>query len=175
MLTQVGIIPRSSDRKPDMNTQKAVLLSLISVAGAAAVGTGFSPGRGRQNVWYASLRKPPYTPPGPAIGIVWTVLETLLCVAGTRLLMKPRTPARTTALTGWYGTLAGLAGHSYVFFGRRNLAGSTAVAGAMCVAASTAAASATRIDKAAAASMAPLVLWTAFAVVLAEDIRRTNV
>ena len=58
-------------------------------------------------------------PPRPAVGITWGILETLLCVAGYGLLMKPSSSARDVALGGWVGTLAGLAVYPATFFGAR--------------------------------------------------------
>jgi translocator protein len=49
---------------------------LVLVFAAAAVGSRFMPGE-----WYASLRKPPLTPPGWVFGPVWTILYVLMAVA----------------------------------------------------------------------------------------------
>ena len=69
-----------------MNKIAAALLSIGSVAGAGLVGAQFGPQRPREAIWYASLRKPGYTPPGPAIGVAWGVLETLLGAPGATLV-----------------------------------------------------------------------------------------
>jgi tryptophan-rich sensory protein len=157
-----------------MNKTAAALVSIASVAGAGLVGARFGPQRPREAIWYASLRKPDYTPPGPAIGAAWGVLETLLCVAGYRLLTRPNGSARGMALGGWAATLAGLAGYPAVFFGAKQLGPSTAVASAMAVSTAATAAAAARTDRLAAAAMLPLVLWTGFAVLLSEEVWRRN-
>jgi benzodiazapine receptor len=157
-----------------MNRTTAALTSLAAVAAAATVGGSYGPQRPREAVWYASLRKPSFTPPGSAIGITWGVLETLLCITGYRLLTRPRSPARTVALSFWTVTLGGLAGFPAVFFGRKRLDASTAVATAMFASTATTAVSASRVDSASAAAMTPLVLWTAFAVLLSEEVWRRN-
>ena len=157
-----------------MNKMPAVLLSITSVAVAGLIGGSYGPQRPREAIWYASLRKPKYTPPGAAIGITWGVLETLLCVAGYRLLTKPASGVRDVAIGGWVATLAGLAGYPASFFGAKRLDASTAVAAAMFASTATTAIAAERIDLPAAASMAPLALWTGFATLLSEEIWRRN-
>ncbi len=157
-----------------MPTVEALALSIGAVATAAIIGGSFGPQRPSAAIWYASLRKPRYTPPGPAIGATWGVLETLLCVAGTRLLTAPPSVPRAVALSGWAATLAGLAGFPAVFFGRRRLGPSTAAAAGMCAAATATAVAAARVDPLAAAATAPLTAWTAFAVLLSEELWRRN-
>ena len=158
----------------DMNRSAAALVSVASVATAAVVGGRYGPQRPREAVWYGSLRKPSITPPGYAIGITWGVLETLLCVTGYRMLTRPGSAARTTALTGWWATLGGLAGFQAVFFGRKKLGASTAVAVGMLASTSVTALSAARADTVSAVAMTPLVLWTALAALLSEEVWRWN-
>jgi tryptophan-rich sensory protein len=157
-----------------MNKTAAALISIASVAGAGFAGARFGPQRPREAIWYASLRKPGYTPPGPAIGVAWGVLETLLCVAGYRLFTRTPGSARSVALTGWYATLAGLAGYPAMFFGAKKLGPSAAVATAMVGSTTATALAAARTDRLAAVSMAPLVAWTSFAVLLSEEVWRRN-
>ncbi|MEA2740460.1 MAG: translocator protein [Acetobacteraceae bacterium] len=157
-----------------MNRTTAALVSTTAVALAALTGASYGPRRPRDATWYALLRKPSFTPPGPVFGITWGVLETLLCVAGYRMLMKPRSAARTTALAGWAATLAGLAGFPAVFFGRKQLGAGTAVATAMLASTSATTLGAARTDSVSAMAMTPLVLWTAFAVLLSEEVWRRN-
>jgi benzodiazapine receptor len=157
-----------------MNRSTAAFASIASVAVAAVVGGSFGPQKPREAAWYAMLRKPSFTPPGPAIGVAWGVLETLLGVTGYRLLMRPETPARTIALSSWALTLVGLAGYPAVFFGRKALGASTAAAAAMFASSATTAVAASRSDEVSAVAMTPLVLWTAFAVLLSEEVWRRN-
>lgn len=157
-----------------MNRSTAAIVSVASVATAALVGAKYGPQRPREAVWYATLRKPSYTPPGAAIGITWGVLETLLCVTGYRLMTRPASTGRVIAVTSWVATLAGLAGYPFMFFGRKKLAASTAVAGAMFASTAATAVSASRIDPVSTAAMTPLTLWTAFAVLLSEEVWRRN-
>ncbi len=157
-----------------MEKTTAAVVSVASVAGAAAIGAQFGPQRPREAVWYDTLRKPSYTPSGSTIGIAWGLLETLLAVTGYRLLTRPGTPVRGAALASWAATLAGLAGYPATFFGGKKLGASAAVAAAMCASTTATAATAAKVDEVAAASMVPLVVWTAFAVLLSEELWRRN-
>ncbi len=157
-----------------MNKATAALVSIASVAGAAVVGANFGPSRPREAIWYQSLRKPGYTPPGSAIGVTWGVLETLLCVTGYRLLIRPGGGRRSAALTGWSATLAGLAGFPAIFFGGKRLGASTMVAAGMFAATGSTVLAAHHVDRPAAAAMTPLVIWTGFALLLSEELWRRN-
>jgi tryptophan-rich sensory protein len=157
-----------------MNRLPAAVVSVASVALAAVVGGQYGPQHPREAIWYGSLRKPSFTPPGAAIGITWGVLETLLCITGYRLLRGQSGGARTIALSCWSLTLGGLAGFPVVFFGRKKLGASTAVAVAMFASTSATAVTAARADPISAAAMTPLVLWTTFAVLLSEELWRRN-
>jgi tryptophan-rich sensory protein len=157
-----------------MNRSTAAIVSVASVALAGLVGGSYGPQRPREATWYSSLRKPSFTPPGAAIAVTWGVLETLLSVTGYRLLTRPGSNARTVALSCWSATLGGLAGYPVMFFGRKKLASSTAVATAMFASTSATAVSAAQTDNVSAVAMTPLVLWTAFAVLLSEELRRRN-
>jgi tryptophan-rich sensory protein len=157
-----------------MDKTTAALVSVASVAGAALIGAQFGPQRPREAVWYEALRKPSYTPSGSTIGIAWGILETLLAVTGYRLLTRPNSAARGTALASWGTTLAGLAGYPALFFGGKKLGPSAAAAAAMCASSTATAAAASKVDEVAAVSMAPLALWTMFATLLSEELWRRN-
>ncbi len=157
-----------------MKQSTAVALAIGSVATAAFIGGNFGPQHPRAAVWYATLRKPVYTPPGRVIGAVWGVLDILLCVTGYRLLTTRASPVRSVALASWFGDLAGLAGFPAMFFGERKLGQSTAVSAAMFASAATTAATSAQVDSTAALAGTPLVLWTAFATLLSEELWRRN-
>ena len=133
------------------------------VIAATVAGGRHRPQRPVNGIWYAALHKPSYTPPGPACGAAWTVLDGLLATAGYRLMKAPRSPARSLALAGWGLCTAGLAGYPWVFFGRKKLDASLAVTGAMLLSAGGT-----------VALGVPLVLWLGFATLLSEEIWRRN-
>ncbi|MBC7799290.1 MAG: tryptophan-rich sensory protein, partial [Gemmatimonadaceae bacterium] len=120
------------------------------------------------------LRKPPFTPPGPAIGAAWGVLELLLAGTGYRLLRRPPSDARNAAVGAWSLTLLGLAGYPWLFFRRKRLAASTVASGAMLLSAAGTAIAAREVDRPAAAMTVPLLLWLGFATLLSEELWRRN-
>jgi tryptophan-rich sensory protein len=157
-----------------MKQSAAVGLAVAAVTTAALIGGSFGPQNPKAAIWYGSLRKPSYTPPGPVIGGVWAVLEILLCVTGYRLLTSRPGKARALALTCWFGDLAGLAGFPASFFGSKRLGPSATVATALFASASATAATSAHVDPIAGIAGTPLVLWTAFATFLSEELWRRN-
>ena len=152
----------------------SALIAGGAVLAAALIGARRGPQHPRTALWYASLRKPSYTPPGPVFGAAWAVLDTLTGVSGYRLLRAKPGTARSVALSCWALSVAGIAGYPWVFFGRKQLGESAAVVGAMLASASTYVAAAERVDRPAAALGVPLVLWIGFAGLLSEEIWRRN-
>jgi tryptophan-rich sensory protein len=157
-----------------MKPATAAVVAIGSVATAALIGSQFGPQNPKTGAWYARLRKPPYTPDGKLIGAVWSVLDILLCVTGYRLMRARPSPARSVALAGWAGDVAGLAGFQPVFFGARQLGAGTAVSTGLFASATTTAAASSYTDSVAAVTATPLVLWTAFATLLSEEVWRRN-
>lgn len=157
-----------------MNKTASAVASGTAVLPAAVIGARHGPQRPTTAAWYALLRKPEFTPPGPVIGAAWTVLETLLVVTGYRLLRAPDTVPARAAVGAWALTLVGLAGYPWLFFGRRRLAASTEAAGAMLASAAGLAYAARKVDPPAAIMTAPLLLWLGFATVLSEELWRRN-
>jgi benzodiazapine receptor len=157
-----------------MKRSAAVGLAVTAVTTAALIGGSFGPQNPNAAIWYGSLRKPSYTPPGPVVGGVWVVLEILLGITGYRLLMSRPGKARVLALTCWFADLAGLAGFPATFFGRKTLGPSATVATALFASATATAATSARVDPIAGVASTPLVLWTAFATFLSEELWRRN-
>ncbi len=159
-----------------MRRETSALIAAAAVLGAARFGARYNPapGQPRTALWYASLDKPSFTPPGAVIGAAWTGLDLLLCVAGYRLLTSPPSSQRQTALGLWGLSVSGLALWPYLFFGRRRPGESLAALGAMFTAACGAIVAAARVDRLAAAAIAPLVGWLGFAGLLNEEIWRRN-
>ena len=157
-----------------MNKSASALVAGLAVLGCGAVGSMNGPQRPRAAFWYLRLRKPGYTPPGPAIGATWGVLEILLIVTGYRLLRDRRSKRRAVALAGWALTLAGLAGFPWLFFRQQRLGSSTLAASGMLASAATTALAARKIDAPAAGLTTPLIAWLTFATLLSEELRRRN-
>ena len=153
---------------------REAIISSAAVAAAGLTGAQYGPQHPREAVWYALLRKPKATPPGPVIGAVWGCLEILLCVAGTKLMQAPAGPARNRALGAWWGTLAGLALYPKLFFGEKALGASLAASAGMLGAAGACAVNARKVDNVAASAMAPLVVWLTLATALSADLWEHN-
>ena len=133
-----------------------------------------TPDQPRTAARYFSLRKPGFTPPPVAFAAAWTGLSALLAYSGYRLLTRPSSRARTQALSAWSANLGGIAGFSWIFFGRKQLGEAFGVTLGMTVAASVAAATANRVDRRAGLATLPLVAYTEFAVLLQEEVWRRN-
>lgn len=157
-----------------MDKKSAAVVAVGSVLAAAALGARNGPQRPMTALWYASLRKPSYTPPGPAIGAAWGALELLLAGAGYRLLVAPRNEARSAAVGSWVLTLVGLAGYPWLFFRQKQLGSSTVASASMLAAAIGTAAAAREVDRPAAAMTLPLTMWLSFATLLSEELWRRN-
>lgn len=91
---------------------------LVLVPGLLAAGglVARLSGSTTENGWFQSLVLPPVQPPGPAFGIAWGLLYTLLAVAGAIIWAQPSSALRTRAL--WLFGLGLLVNFSWspVFF-----------------------------------------------------------
>ena len=145
---------------------------VAATAVVAAVG-GAITRRGR-GLWYRTLRKPPYNPPAWLFAPVWTALYGLMSWSAYRIWKRPASAGRTRALQIWTGQLVLNGAWTPLFFGAHapraamvDLAGlSVAIAGYIKVAA--------KLDRLAAALMAPYLAWVAFAGTLNAGIVRRN-
>ena len=159
-----------------MRKKPAALVAASAVTLAQAIGSRSSPAPShpRTAAWYAALRKPAFTPPGPVFAIAWTGLDILLGFAGYRLITAPRSPTRNTALAAWSLNLVGIAGFSWVLFGRKRLGEAFGVSAGMVLTSSATTATAALVDRKATYASLPLLAWVAFATVLQEEVWRRN-
>lgn len=159
-----------------MDKKTAMVLAGSAVTLAQIVGgqRGPTPDQPVTAAWYARLRKPAFTPPGPVFGVAWTALDALLGYAGYRLLTRPPSPARTTALGLWTLNVLAIAGYSWVMFGRKRLDEATGVTAGMLASSVGAVAAASQVDRRAAWASVPLAAWVGFACLLQEEIWRRN-
>ena len=130
--------------------------------------------RPASGIWYLLLRKPSFQPPDVAIPIAWTLIDSALAVAAYRLLRRPSDGARNRALALWAVNVGLIGGWSGVFFGGRDLPGSTVLAAAMVGTGAAYVAQARKVDKPAAIAGVPFVGWVAFATVLTAALWRKN-
>ena len=158
----------------DQKVAAAVALGVVGAAAVSGSRFGPTPNRPRTAFWYARLRKPSFTPPGPVFGAAWTVLDGLLCYSGYRLMTKPAEPRRNLALGLWGLCALGVGGFSYVLFGRKKLGAALGVTAGMVASSAGFVAVADPVDRTAALLGVPLAAWTVFAAVLQEEVWRRN-
>jgi benzodiazapine receptor len=151
-------------------------LGLLPIAAVTAAVAGLGArvsqrGRGR---WYRRLRKPPFNPPAWVFGPVWSALYGLMSLSAYRVWRKPASPERTRALAIW-GTQLGLNGvWSPLFFGRRRIRAALIDIIGLAAAVAAYVRAAARVDRPAAALVAPYLAWVSFAGVLNGEILRRN-
>ena len=154
----------------------AAAIATTAVVAAQLCGKRYSPtpDHPRTAAWYAALRKPSFTPPGPVFGIAWTGLDALLGYSGFRLMVARPSNARTLALGAWSLNLLGVAGFSWVLFGRKRLGEALGVTAGMVATSAAAVTTATLVDRKAALADLPLLGWIVFATLLQEEVWRRN-
>ncbi len=159
-----------------MRQTSAIALAGSAVIAAQLSGARYSPTPNHPGTaaWYAALRKPSFTPPGPVFGLAWTGLDALLGYSGYRLLTARPSTRRNWALGAWALNLLGVAGFSFVLFGRKRLGEALGVTAGMVASASAAAVTASTVDRRAAYADLPLLGWVLFASVLQEEVWRRN-
>ncbi|MCC5812290.1 MAG: tryptophan-rich sensory protein [Ectothiorhodospiraceae bacterium] len=85
---------------------------LLLCFAVAAFGAQFSPGD-----WYASLQKPPWTPPNWVFAPAWTLLYGLMAVAAWLVWRRRRQHGARAALVAFLVQLLFNAAWSWLFFG----------------------------------------------------------
>ena len=113
-------------------------------------------------VWYATLAKPPFSPPNWVFGPVWVVLYAMMGVSAYLIhRSKDRAPLRVFA-----AQLALNVMWSVVFFGLHSLAGGLAVIALLWISIVWTILSFHRVSRDAAYLLVPYLLWTSFAAAL---------
>ncbi len=159
-----------------MRQTTAAALAGSAVIAAQLSGARYSPSPNHPRIaaWYAALRKPAFTPPGPVFGLAWTGLDALLGYAGYRLLIARPSGKRRAALGIWTLNLLGIAGFSWILFGRKRLDEALEVTAGMVVTAAATSVAAAAVDRRAGYACLPLLGWVTFAALLQEEVWRRN-
>lgn len=145
-----------------------------AVAGAAWIGSRYSPIDLRTRTWYRRLNKPSFNPPDAVFPVVWTLLHGCMAVSGWRVWRQDVSPERTSALRMWIGQLIANAQWTRLFFGEHLPKWSLADVLTLESAVIGYIVEARKVDRAAAALFVPYAVWVAFAALLNEEIVRRN-
>jgi tryptophan-rich sensory protein len=113
--------------------------------------------------WYDQLTLPRLQPPGPAFGIAWTLLYSLLGFAFARIWAAPHGADRSRAIALFVAQLLLNLGWSPLFFGAQQVLGALVLIAVILVTASLAAIAAGRVDRLAPWLMLPYLAWLGFA------------
>lgn len=139
---------------------------LASCLAAGSTGAAFQPG-----AWYASLRKPGWTPPNWAFPVVWTTLYLLMSYAAMRVALLP---GAGMALALWGLQLALNTLWTPVFFGLRRMREGFVVIVALWLAVVGMVWAFAQLDTLAALLMLPYLLWVTIAAALNLSVWRLN-
>lgn len=123
--------------------------------------------------WYRSLCKPRWTPPNWLFPVVWTLLYTLIAIAGL-LVWNTADENRTLLVTLWGAQLILNALWSYIFFGRRDMRLALFDIALLWVAIASFIGFAWRANELAAILFLPYLAWVSYATALNAAILRLN-
>ncbi|MCY6380619.1 TspO/MBR family protein [Hoeflea prorocentri] len=144
----------------------AFIIFLALVLAAAAIGSVYKPGR-----WYASLKKPQWTPPNWAFPVAWSALYLFMAVAGWLIW---RSEGSGPAIAAWALQLIFNGAWSWLFFGLRQM--TIALVDIVCLwlTIATFIFLAWPASPLAAILFVPYLLWVSFAAFLNLRIRQLN-
>ena len=186
---------------PPATTQALVLGGALALSYAAAGAGSWATARSLRT-WYPTLKKPTWTPPGGAIGAIWTALYTLMGVslwldwrrAATARRPDPEPASESVSDAEWYPhnrpravppalrpALAWFAAQlglnvlwSFAFFAARSTGAGLAVVVALWLAVAGWVRAAGRIDPLAGRLQIPYLAWVSFAGLLNATILVLN-
>jgi len=153
----------------------ALLAFVAAGLAAGALGALFSPPLSASGaVWYASLVKPPWTPPDQVFGPVWSALYLLMGVAAWIIWGERYHRGRNLALVAFAVQLLLNALWAPLFFGTRSIGLGLLVLVALWLAVVWTVREFAGVRAVSACLMLPYVAWVSFAAVLNFAIWRHN-
>lgn len=150
---------------------RATVWTSVMTAAAAGMGSlGTDPG----SAWYEAIEKPPWQPPPVAFPLVWTPLYAAIAYGTGRMVEQARPEERAGLLALTAANLAANAGWNWAFFRGKSPAGGLVVIAALNGLDVALVRRAAKVDRRAAAALAPYAAWVGFATVLNASIWRRN-
>jgi translocator protein len=144
------------------------LCNLLGFLSGALSNSGFG------NAWFDALEKPWFMPPGPAFGIAWSILYTLLGIALAMVLNARGAPRRGLAIGLFALAFAVNLAWSPVFFGAHLMTAGLWVLALMFATTIPTALLFYRIRAVAGWLFVPYLAWLTLATALNYEIRRLN-
>lgn len=161
-------------KSPSLRAESVAALGVFGALTVGAGALGATVTKHGTQLWYRRLRKPPFQPPNAVFGPVWTVLYGLTALSGWRVWNQPAGPARSRALGLWALQLGFNAVWSWLFFGKRLKRTALVDIGALGASIAAYIVAARKVDRPAAALVAPYLGWVCFASLLNEELVRRN-
>jgi len=124
--------------------------------------------------WYASLNKPPFTPPNYVFPVVWNILYALMAISLWRLWEAAAGSARTRAITRFLIQLVVNLAWSFIFFGAKAIGAGLITILMLDALVIWTICAAWKVDRFAAALLLPYLLWIGYATALSIEIFRLN-
>ncbi|MEO5877518.1 MAG: TspO/MBR family protein [Streptosporangiaceae bacterium] len=156
-----------------MRTTTTRTLVKTSLAVTAAAGVGVL-ATDPDSPWYRRLSKPPWQPPGPAYGIVWTPLYAMIAYAGGRAMDQATRPDRRSIGLALGVNLGLNAGWTALFFAAKSPKAALAEIMVLNVSNAALVRQVWKADRRAGLLLLPYAGWTVFATALNADIVRRN-
>jgi tryptophan-rich sensory protein len=171
-----GNMPRASELRSRLGVHPRSLLGMALIGGATigALLLGRSVMKRSTRVWYRTLKKPSWTPPSKAFGIVWPVLYALSGVSAWRVWRSSPSKERTAALGLWASSIATNAAWTPLFFGKKKPAAALVDLKANLGSAAGYALAAGKIDRTAGLLMLPYLAWVTFAGTINSSVVQHN-
>jgi len=170
MMRPVIVDHRVSLRREPRRWRALVLLLALSAL-AGFIGSLASPGMSESAAaWYAALRKPAWTPPEALFSIIWPVLYVLIAVAAWLVWCDRHRELVRPALGLYALQLALNAAWSLAYFGLRSPGAGLLVIVGLLVALGFTMRAFARVNRIAAALLAPYFAWVLFAAALNASI-----
>jgi len=147
-------------------------MSLLLCFGAAALGSLFTVPSIPS--WYASLKKPAWTPPSWLFGPVWAILFAMMALAAWLVWVRAGIAGAAAALVVFAVQLLFNVAWSWLFFARRNPGAALVDIAFLCLSVGLTALLFARIEVLAAYLLLPYLAWVLFAALLNARIWQLN-